>query len=58
MSESEGNSFNENEGEGEQVIDFMEYFNHQNAEIEQANLLLEASQGENCTYSKVRNTFV
>jgi len=54
MSESEGNSFNENEGEGEgeQVVDLVEYINHQNAEIEQANLLLEASEGENCTYSK------
>jgi len=53
MSESEGNSFNENEGE--QVVDLVEYINHQNAEIEQANLLLGASEGDNCTYSKVRS---
>jgi len=52
MSESEGNSLNENEGD--QVVDLVEYINHQNAEIEQANLLLEASEGDNCTYSKVR----
>lgn len=54
MSESEGNnSFNENEDD--QVVDLAEYINSQNAEIEQANLILEASEGQNCTYSMVCN---
>lgn len=51
MSESEGNSFNENEDD--QVVDLAEYINGQIAEIEQANLILEASEGDNCTYSMV-----
>jgi len=49
MSESDDNSFNENEGD--QVVGLVEYINDQNAEIEQANLILEASEGDNCTYS-------
>lgn len=51
MSESENNSFNESEGD--QVVGLVEYINGQNAEIEQANLILEASEGDNCTYSMV-----
>lgn len=52
MSQSEDNdSFNENEGD--QVVDLIDYINDQNAEIEQANLILEASEGDNCTYSMV-----
>lgn len=52
MSQSENNdSLNENEGE--QVVGLVEYINCQNAEIEQANLILEASEGDNCTYSMV-----
>lgn len=51
MSESEGNSFNEN-GDDD-VVGFVEYINGQNAEIEQADLILEASEGDNCTYSMV-----
>lgn len=53
MSESEGNSLNENDDD--QVVNFVEYINGQNAEIEQANLILEASDGDNCTYSMVCN---
>jgi len=49
MSESEGNSFNENEED--QVVGLVEYINDQNAEIEQANLILEASESDSCTYS-------
>jgi hypothetical protein len=52
MSESEGNSFNENEDD--HVVGLVEYINGQNAEIEQANLILEASEGDSCTYSMVR----
>lgn len=52
MSESGNNSMNENEGD--QVVGLVEYINGQNAEIEQANLILEASEGDNCTYSMVR----
>lgn len=51
MSESGNNSLNENEGD--QVVGLVEYINGQNAEIEQANLILEASEGDNCTYSMV-----
>lgn len=51
MSESEGNSFNENEED--QVVGLVEYINDQNAEIEQANLILEASESDSCTYSQV-----
>lgn len=51
MSESEGNSFNEN-GDDD-VVGFVEYINEQNAEIEQADLILEASEGDSCTYSMV-----
>lgn len=51
MSESEGNSFNENEDD--HVVGLVEYINGQNAEIEQANLILEASEGDSCTYSMV-----
>lgn len=51
MSESEGNSFNENEDD--QVVGLVEYINDQNAEIEQANLILEASESDSCTYSLV-----
>lgn len=51
MSDSEGTSFAENDGD--QVVGLVEYINDQNAEIEQANLILEASEGENCTYSMV-----
>lgn len=53
MSESEGNSFNENEGD--QVVGLVDFINGQNAEIEQANLILEASEGDDCTYSMVCN---
>lgn len=53
MSESEGNSFNENEDD--HVVGLVEYINGQNAEIEQANLILEASEGDSCTYSMVCN---
>ncbi|XP_060869516.1 putative E3 ubiquitin-protein ligase UBR7 [Metopolophium dirhodum] len=49
MSESEGNSFNDNEDD--QVVGLVEYINDQNAEIEQANLILEASESDSCTYS-------
>jgi len=56
MSQSEGNdSFNENEGE--QVVDLIDFINDKNAEIEQANLILEASEGDNCTYSMVRTKY-
>lgn len=51
MSESEGNSFNENDED--HTVNFVEYVNGQNAEIEQANLILEASDGDSCTYSMV-----
>lgn len=51
MSESEGNSFNE-KGDDD-VVGFVEYINEQNAEIEQADLILEASEGDSCTYSMV-----
>jgi len=51
MSESEGNSFNENEDD--QVVGLVEYINDQNAEIERANLILEASESDSCTYSLV-----
>lgn len=55
MSESEGNSFNENEED--QVVGLVEYINDQNAEIEQANLILEASESDSCTYSLVCKSF-
>lgn len=52
MSESpKDNSVNENEED--QVVGLVEYINDQNAEIEQAGLILGASEGDSCTYSMV-----
>ncbi|XP_050539278.1 putative E3 ubiquitin-protein ligase UBR7 [Daktulosphaira vitifoliae] len=45
---SKNNSFGENEDE---VVRLGEYINGKNEELEQANLILEASEGDNCTYS-------
>ncbi|XP_050423192.1 putative E3 ubiquitin-protein ligase UBR7 [Adelges cooleyi] len=47
---SENSSFNGNEEE-EEVVRLGEYINDKNKELEQANLILEASEGDSCTYS-------
>lgn len=44
MSDSESN-----ENENDQVVNLTEYMD----EIEQADLILKASEGDTCTYSKV-----
>lgn len=57
MSQPEGNdSFNEPDGE---VKSLLEFIDDHNAEVEQASLLLAASDADTCTYSMVciRYTF-